>query len=98
MLKLSEADMKYIKLLNLDCENFHLNEKESLAYISKKLNRKISRTSYYNCKKEMSDNDFFADFFSDSQWKKSFSILHNIALRNRILNSSNLKRMILYLR
>jgi hypothetical protein len=88
MLKISEADRKYIKLLILDCETFHLNRKESLAYISKKLNGKISRNSYYNCKKEMADNDFFANFFPDSQLKKTSSILHNIALRNRILNSS----------
>lgn len=87
-MKLSEADKKYVKLLSLDCENFHLNQRESLAYISKKLNRKISRTSYYNCKKEMADKDFFANFFSDYRWKKSFSILHKIAQRNRILNSS----------
>jgi hypothetical protein len=87
-MKLSEADKKYVKLLILDCENFHLNQKESLAYVSKKLNRKISRTSYYDCKKEMSDNDLFTIFFSDSQWEKSFSILHNIAIRNRILSSS----------
>jgi Family of unknown function (DUF6788) len=53
------------------------------------LNRKISRSSYYNCKKEMADNDFFANFFSDSRWEKNFSILHNIAERNRILNSSS---------
>jgi len=92
-MKLSEADKKYVKLLILDCENFHLNQRESLAYISKKLNRKISRTSYYDCKKEMSDNDFFANFFSDSQWEKSFLILHNIALRNRILSSSTDNRI-----
>lgn len=73
----------------LDCENFHLNQNESLAYISKKLNRKISRTSYYNCKKETSDNDFYVSFFSHSGFEKSFSILHNIAERNRILNSSS---------
>jgi hypothetical protein len=88
MLKLSEADKKYVKLLILDCENFHLNEKESLAYISKIMNRKISRTSYYNCKKEISDNDFYVNFISDSQLKKSFSIFHNIAQRTRILISS----------
>lgn len=88
MVKISDADKKYIKLLILDCETFHLNRKESLAYISKKLNGKISRNSYYNCKKEMADNDFFANFFPDSQLKKSSLILHRIALRNRILNSS----------
>jgi len=93
MLKLSVADKKYVKLLILDSKNFHLNEKESLAYISKKFNSKISRTTYYNCKKEMSDNDFFANFFSDYRWKKSFSILHNIAQRNRILNSSTDNRI-----
>jgi hypothetical protein len=89
MLKNSEDDKKYIKLLILDCENFHLNEKESLAYISKKLNRKISRTSYYDCKKEISHDDFFANFCSDSKWEKNFSLLDNIAERNRILNSSS---------
>lgn len=89
MLKLSGDDMKFVKLLILDCKNFHLNEKESLDYLSKKLNRKISRTAYYNCKKEMSDRDFFANFISDSRQRKNFSILHNIALRNRILNSSS---------
>ena len=89
MLRLTEADKKYVKLLILDCENFHLNEKESLAYISKKLNMKISRNSYYNSKKEMAYHDFFVDSFSDSRLKKSFSILHNIAERNRILNSSS---------
>jgi len=88
MIKLSEADKKYIKLLTLDCENFHLNGKECLAYISKKLNRKISRTSYYNCKKEISDNDFYVSFFSHSGFEKSFSILHNITERIRIVNSS----------
>ena len=88
MIKLSEADKKYIKLLTLDCENFHLNGKECLAYISKKLNRKISRISYYNCKKDMSDNDSFADFFLNSRWKKISTIMDNIALRNRILSSS----------
>jgi len=88
MIKLSEADKKYIKLLTLDCENFHLNGKECLAYISKKLNRKISRTSYYNCKKEISDNDFYVSFFSHSGFEKSFSILHNITERTRIVNSS----------
>jgi len=41
----------------------------------------------------MSDNDFFANFFSDYRWKKSFSILHNIAQRNRILNSSTDNRI-----
>jgi hypothetical protein len=87
MLKLSEADKNYVKLLILDCKNFHLNEAESLAYIYKKLSRKISRNSYYNCKKEMTDNNFFTKFFSDSQRKKSSPILHNIAERNRILNS-----------
>jgi Family of unknown function (DUF6788) len=88
MVKLTEGDNKYVKLLILDCENFHLNEKESLVYISKKLNRKISRTSYYNCKKETSDNDFYVSFFSHSGFEKSFSILHNITERTRIVNSS----------
>lgn len=88
MLKLSEADEKYIKLLILDCQNFHLNQKECLAYISKKLNRKISRTSYYNCKRETSDNDFYVSFFSHSGFEESFSILHNITERTRIVNSS----------
>jgi hypothetical protein len=89
MLNLSEADKKFVKLLILDCEDFHLNQKESLAYISKKLNRKISRNSYYNCKREMADNDLIANVFPDSKWEKKFSILHNIAERNRILNSSS---------
>jgi hypothetical protein len=89
MVKLTDADMNYIKLLILDCETFHLNRKESLAYISKKLNRKISRNSYYNCKREISDDDFFANFCSDSKWEKDFSVLHNIAERNRIVNSSS---------
>jgi hypothetical protein len=89
MLNLSDNDKKFVKLLILDCENFHLNQNESLAYISKKLNRKISRTSYHNCKKETSDNDFYVSFFSHSGFEKSFSILHNIAERNRILNSSS---------
>jgi hypothetical protein len=62
MVKLTEADKQFVKLLILDCEDFHLNQKESLAYISKKLNRKISKTSYYNCKKEKSNNDFFQIF------------------------------------
>ena len=53
---LSEADKNYLKLLILDCKTFHLNETESIAYISNKLNSKITRTLYYNCKKEMSDN------------------------------------------
>jgi hypothetical protein len=75
MLKVSEADKNYVKLLILDCENFHLNEKESLAYISKKLSRKISRTSYYNCKKEMSKNDIYGYFSWDSKFEKSFSII-----------------------
>jgi hypothetical protein len=88
MLKLTEADKNYIKLLILDCETFHLNKKESLAYISKKLNRKISTNSYYNCKREISDNDLIANFISNSRWEKISTILHNIALRNRILNSS----------
>lgn len=83
MLSISEADKNYIKLLLLDCENFHLNEKESLDYISKKLNRKISRTSYYDCKREMVDNDLIANVSPDSKWKKQFSILNNIAERNR---------------
>jgi hypothetical protein len=82
MLKLSEADKKYVRLLIFDCENFHLNEKDSLAYISKKLNRKISRNSYYNSKKEMSDNDFFANFFLDSRWEKNFP--YSIKLLNEI--------------
>ena len=60
MVKLTEGDKNYIKLLILDCETFHLNKKESLAYISKKLNRKISRTSYYNCKKETSEKESLA--------------------------------------
>jgi len=88
MVKLTEADKQFVKLLILDCENFHLNQNESLAYISKKLNRKISRISYYNCKKDMSDNDSFADFFLNSRWKKISRIIDNIALRNRILSSS----------
>ena len=88
MLNLSEADKKFVKLLILDCENFHLNQNESLAYISKKLNRKISRISYYNCKKETSANDFYVCFFSHSGFEKSFSIFHNITQRTRILNSS----------
>jgi hypothetical protein len=85
---LSEADKNYLKLLILDCKTFHLNEKESIAYISNKLNRKIARTLYYICKKEMSDNDSFTYIFSDSKWEKSFSFIHEIAIRNRILNSS----------
>jgi hypothetical protein len=89
MVKLTEADKQFVKLLILDCENFHLNKKESLAYISKKLNRKISRTSYYNCKKETSDNDFYVSFFSHSGFEKSFSIIHNITERTRIVNSSS---------
>jgi hypothetical protein len=89
MVKLTEADEKYIKLLILDCQNFHLNQKECLVYISKKLNRKISRTSYYNCKKETSDNDFYVSFFSHSGFEKSFSIIHNITERTRIVNSSS---------
>jgi hypothetical protein len=89
MVELTEADKDYIKLLILDCETFHLNKKESLAYISKKLNRKISSTSYYDCKKEISDDDFIANFCLDSKWEKNFSIMHNIAERNRILNSSS---------
>ena len=93
MIKLSEVDKKYIKLLTLDCENFHLNGKECLAYISKKLNRKISRTSYYNCKKEMSDNDFYVSFFSHSGFEKSSSIFHSIAQRNSILSSSTDRRI-----
>jgi hypothetical protein len=88
MLNLSEADKKYVKLLILDCEDFHLNQKESLAYISKKLNRKISKTSYYNCKKGMSNNDFFANFYLNSRWEKISTITDSIALRNRILSSS----------
>lgn len=88
MVKTSEADKKYIRYLILDCQTFHLNRKESLAYISKKLKRKISTTSYYDCKNENADNDFFSNFFPDSQSKKSSLILHNIALRNIILNSS----------
>jgi hypothetical protein len=86
---ISEADKEYVKLLILDCEDFHLNQKESLGYISKKLNRKISRTSYYNCKKEMSDDDFLANFCSDSKLEKISTIFHNITERNRILNSSS---------
>jgi hypothetical protein len=89
MVELTEADKDYIKLLILDCETFHLNKKESLAYISEKLNRKISRTSYYDCKKEISDDDFFANSFSDSKCEKISSILHDITERNRILNSSS---------
>jgi hypothetical protein len=89
MVKLTEADKQFVKLLILDCENFHLNKKESLAYISKKLNRKISRNSYYNCKREMADNDLIANVFPDSKWEKKFSMLHNIGERNRILNSSS---------
>ena len=96
MLILTEADKKYVKLLILDCENFHLNEKEALAYISKKLNMKISRNSYYNSKKEMAYHDYVVDSFSDSRLKKSFSILHNIAERNRILNSSSDTRIKLH--
>jgi hypothetical protein len=88
-LKISEADKKYIKLLILDCENFDLNEKESLIYMSKKSNRKISRTSYYNCKREMSENDIYGYVYRDSQLKKSFSIIHNITERSRIVNSSS---------
>jgi Family of unknown function (DUF6788) len=91
--KLSEADKKYVKLLILDCEKFYLNEKESLAYISTKLKSKISRTSYYNCKKEISDCNLFAKFFSNPRRKKNSSILHNIAERNRILSSSTDKRI-----
>jgi len=86
---ISEADKEYVKLLILDCEDFHLNQKESLAYISKKLNRKISRTSYYNCKKEMSDDDFLANFYLNSRWEKISTIIDSIALGNRILNSSS---------
>jgi hypothetical protein len=88
MLNLSEADKKFVKLLILDCEDFHLNQKESLAYISKKLNRKISKTSYYNFKKEMSNNDFFANFYLNSRWEKISRIIDSIALRNGILSSS----------
>jgi hypothetical protein len=89
MLNISEADKKYIKLLILDCENFHLNEKESLIYISKKLNRKISRTSYYNCKREILENDIYASFYCDSLLKKSLSIISNITEGTRIVNSSS---------
>jgi hypothetical protein len=89
MLKISEAHKKYIKLLILDCENFHLNEKESLIYMSKKLNRKISRTSYYNCKREMSETDIYGYFCWDSEFKKSFSIIRNITETTRIVNSSS---------
>lgn len=88
MLRLPEADKDFVKLLIIDCEDFHLNQKESLAYISKKMNRKISRTSYYNCKKDMSDNNSFTDFFLNSRWNKISMIIDNIALRNRILSLS----------
>jgi hypothetical protein len=88
MVRLSEADKEFVKLLILDCEDFHLNQKESLAYISKKLSRKISRTSFCNCKKGMSDNDSFANLFPNSRWEKISTIFHNIALRDRILSSS----------
>ena len=88
MRDISEADKNYAKLLILDCKTFHLNEKESIAYISNKLKRKIARTLYYNCKKEMSDNDPFTHIFSDSKWEKSLSFIHEIAIRNGILNST----------
>jgi hypothetical protein len=93
MVKLTEADKNYIKLLILDCENFHLNKKESLAYISKKLSRKFSRTSYYSCKSETSENDIYGYFYWDSRFKKSFSIIHNITERTRIVNSSSDSRI-----
>jgi hypothetical protein len=51
MMKLSESDIKYLKLLIIDCETFHLNEKESLDYIGRKL-RRLSRKTYYRLKKE----------------------------------------------
>ena len=79
--------MEYLKLLILDCETFHLTEKESIAYISRKLNKKISRTSYYNCKKEMGDNNSLTSLFSDRKWERSLSGLHTTELRNKILNS-----------
>ena len=87
MRSLSETDKNYLKLLILDCKTFHLNETESIAYISNKLNRKIARSLYYNCKKEMSDNDPLTHIFSDSKWKKSLSFIHEIAIRKGILNS-----------
>ena len=91
----TEVDMDYLILLILDCETFHLSEKESITYLSRKLNRKISRTSYYKCKKEIADRDnsSFSNLFSSRKKERSFSYLHRIALRNRILNSSTDKRI-----
>jgi len=83
MVKLTEADKQYVKFLILDCETFHLNKKESLAYISKKINRKISRTSYYKCKKEMSECDYFAIPFLNSRWQN----LATLKLKNRVFLS-----------
>jgi len=65
-----------------------LNEKETLAYISKKLNTKISRTSYYNCKNEISEVDIYGYSFWDSRISESFSIINNMSERTKILNSS----------
>lgn len=93
MSNFSENDKKYLKLLILDCETFHLNEEESIAYITTKLNKKISRTSYYTCKREMADNNCLTSLFSDRKWEKSFSGLHRSALRNSILNSSTDRRI-----
>jgi len=89
MVTLSESDKDFVKLLIIDCDDFHLNQKESLAYISKKLNRKISRTSYNECKKVISDDDSFANLFPNSGLETISTIFHNIAERNRILNSSS---------
>ena len=89
MNNLSGADKEYLKLLILDCETFHLDEKESIAYATRKLNKKISRTSYYNCKKEIADNNSLTSLFSNRKWEKSLSFLHRSALRNSIGGSTN---------
>jgi len=41
------------------CENFNLNEKESIGSLNKVLDKNISRRTYYNYKKRLYDKDIF---------------------------------------
>jgi hypothetical protein len=94
MLNLSDNDKEYLKILIIDCETFHLSEKESLDYIGSKLKR-VSRETYYRFKKAITDDNTYGNifsgssFFGGSPFTKSLSSLYLGTQRMKIVNSSS---------
>jgi len=60
MEKVSSKEKEQLILhLIKSCENFDLNEKETINAINKILGKDISRRTYYNYKKKLYDRDFY---------------------------------------